>query len=248
MERKLFSKNDLLQAVEPELRPLAASQLSVVELARGNVLYTLGAPVDRVYFPVRGLIGILAETLDGEGMDSAVVGREGAIGVFEACGSRQFFAEAVVQVAGEAATMSAADYRDLFGASAQIRNAVHRYVEQLMSETRQSVVCSALHDLEGRLARIILDSLDRSGTDDVLSLTQETLARMLGSQRSTIAALLSRLQRAGTLRTRRGEIELEDRAALERLACTCRTTMRDARRAIWASSSAACESHLVAAE
>jgi CRP-like cAMP-binding protein len=248
MERKLFARNALLGAVEPKLRQDVAKRLALTEMARGNVLYSPGKAVDRVFFPVRGLIGIVADTVEGGGMDSAIVGVEGGIGLFEACGSRQFFAEAVVQVDGQAAVMNAGAYRDLFAASPAMRSAIHRYVEQLMNETRQAVVCGALHDLEARLSRLILEALERSGTTDTLAVTQETLARMLGAQRTTVAELLSRLHRLGCLTTRRGAVIVTDRPALEAFACSCRASIVDTRAAIWAAPDDACESALAAAE
>jgi CRP-like cAMP-binding protein len=248
MERNLFARNGLLKAVEPTLRPALARRLTVVDLARGDVLYGQGDPVDKVYFPLRGLVGILAETTDGQGMNSTIVGREGAVGAFEACGSRQFFAEAVVQVAGEAAVLSAATYRDLFNDSESIRTAVHQYVEQLISETRQSVICQSAHGVEARLSRMILEALDRSGAGEVLPLTQETLARMVGTQRTTIAEILSRLQREAIISTRRGSVALEDRTGLEALACSCRENDRFVRAAIRAVDVPSCDATLTAAE
>ena len=248
MERNLFGRNALLGAIEPSMRPEAASKLILVDLARGETLYLSGNTVDRVYFPVGGLIGIVSDTVEGEGIDSAIVGVEGAVGLFEACGSRQFFAEAVVQVAGQAAVMQAGYYRELFTDSPALRTATHRYVEQLMNETRQAVVCTALHELEARLSRLILEAIERSGTGDTLALTQETLARMLGAQRSTVAELLSRLQRQNCLTTRRGAVILRDRSALEAAACSCRSSIVETRAAIWAAPEPACESSLAAAE
>jgi CRP-like cAMP-binding protein len=247
MERNLFAKNVLLAAVEPSLRVRTAARLKSVSLSRGDILYHHGAEVDRVYFPLRGLIGILAETTDGERMDTALVGREGALGVFEACGSRYFFAEAQVQVACEAVMMPASDYRDLFNESDGVKAAVHRYVEELMSETRQSVVCSSLHDAEARLSRTIIEALEKSGTGDVLPLTQDTLARMLGVQRTTVAEILSRMQRDGILATRRAAITVEDIGSLGRLACTCLDGVRHTRRSIRSSSVPACEATMAAA-
>ena len=237
----------MLAAVEPALRARVNETLKVVDLRRGDVLYRPGEPVDHVYFPLTGLVGILADTPDGKGLNSSLVGKEGAIGVFEACGSRQFFAEAAVQVAGSAAAMSASDYRSLFGDSQEIRTAVHRYVEQLMNETRQSVVCSAFHAVEARLSRLILEAVEKSGHDDMLPLTQETLSLMLGTQRSTIAGMLSRLQREGIIVTRRGVVAIDDRAGLERRACACRQSIRMTSRSIWTTDRDSCEAAMAAA-
>ena len=238
--------NEMLAAVEPHVRPQFARHVQIVDLQRGDILFSQGSRLDRVYFLLSGLVGILAETPDGETIDSAIIGREGAVGAFEACGSRQFFAEAVVQVPGRAARMSAAAYRELFEASPGIRSAVHRYVEQLMSETRQFMVCNSMHDVEARLCRTIIEVLDKSRMPSVVPLTQHTLARMLGAQRTTAAETLSRLERDGVLSKRRGEIEVLDRAALERLACSCCEAIRETRAAIQASNQPACEAVLAA--
>jgi CRP-like cAMP-binding protein len=246
MNEDIYAGNRLLGSVEPELRRQIAMQLQLAELRAGDILYSLGDQVDHVYFPLQGLVGILAETPDGEAIDSALIGREGAIGVFEACGSRQFLAEARVHVPGQAVRISATLYRELFECSPALRDAVHRYVEQLMSEIRQSVVCNSIHDVEARLCRTVLEALDRSGLEDVLPLTQLMMAGMLGSQRSTVAQIVARLVAEGAVATRRGALVINDRAALERLCCGCRISVRVARASIWAAGEQACEAVLAA--
>ncbi len=247
MDTDLFGANTLLAAVEPAARVQFARHLRPIHLDRGQLLYSQGNRLDQVYFPTDGLVAILAETADGEMIDSAIIGREGAVGVFEACGSRQFFAEALVQVPGKAARMSASAYRELFEASPGIRTAVHRYVEQLMSETRQSVVCNSLHEVEGRLCRNMLEAMDKARLGTSLPFTQSMLARMLGAQRTTVAETISRLQRDGVLKSRRGSIEISDRDALERLSCSCRSAIQMTRKAIWSAEEPACEA-VIAAE
>lgn len=238
--------NALLRAVEPKVLRAFEAQLRAIELRRNHVLYSLGTELDRVYFPLSGLVGIRAETIDGDFIESAIVGREGSIGAFEACGSRHFFAEAVAQVPGRALHMSAAAYRMMFEASPALRTAVHRYVEQLMSETRQFVVCNTLHSVEERLSRTLLEALDKSGLGDTLPLTQEALARMLGVQRTTVALIMSRLQREGITNGRRGEIHVLDLPALEQFSCSCRTSLVRTRAAISQAREPACEAVIAA--
>src|SRR5438067_2187294 len=87
-----------------------------------------------------------------------------------------------------------------------------------------------------RLARDeVLQALERSGEDGALTATQETLAEMLGVQRTTVTAALSQLQAAGAVRTGRGAVQVLDRQALEQAACCCRETIRRARAEIYAS-------------
>lgn len=233
--------NHLLRAVEPHVLARFADRLQQAPLGKGDVLHEPGEPVEWVYFPESGLIGVLSETLAGESVESAMVGRDGALGVFEACGSRQSFYRAVVQIPGCARRLRASAYRELFDASSALRTAVHKYVELLLGEARQFVACNALHSVDSRLSRSLLDALDRSGTDTVLPLTQESLAQMLGVQRTTVAVGISALQRAGVIRSGRGAIEILDRAGLERAACACRDTIAFMRRDIQRSDAAVCD-------
>jgi CRP-like cAMP-binding protein len=246
MTQEAFERNTILASVEPDLRERFEPTFRTISLDRGDTLYSAGSELDRVTFPLRGLIGIQAETADGGFVESALVGREGAIGAFEACGSRQYMAEAVVQIAGSAVQMSAAAYRELFEASPAVRTAVHIHVEQLLSETRQFVVCNTLHSAEQRLIRTLLEARDKSGAGDTLPLTQDMLGRMLGLQRTTVALTLSKLDDSGVIERGRGTVTLVDAASLEHRACSCRSALRHVVRAIGEQDEPACEAVVAA--
>jgi CRP-like cAMP-binding protein len=234
-------RNVILASIEPDLRDRFEPAMRTIRLNRGETLYSAGVELDRVTFPLRGLVGIQAETADGGFVESALVGREGAIGAFEACGSRQYMAEAVVQIAGSAVQMTANTYRELFEASPALRTAVHIHVEQLLGETRQFVVCNTLHSAEQRLIRTLLEARDKSGAGDTLPLTQDMLGRMLGLQRTTVALTLSKLEDKGVIERGRGALTLVDLASLEHLACSCRSALRHVVRAIAEADEPACE-------
>jgi CRP-like cAMP-binding protein len=221
--------NALLAAVEPPARVRTSTWFQRVELRRGDNLHSVGQSADTVYFPLTGLVAIHSETLAGESVQTGMIGCDGAIGAIEALGSGTHLSKGVVQIAGAALRLSAANFRQLVDLSRGFRWATERHVEMVLFETRQSVACNALHAVEGRLTRAMLDALDRSCLERVLPLTQEALAAMLGAQRTTVAVFLSKLQRAGAIRNGRGAIEIVDRARLERHACTCRKALQFAR-------------------
>ncbi len=238
--------NALLRTVEPDLLEQLAPRPRVVLTTRGETLVAHAQTLENVFFPVSGLIGILAETSDGEAVDSALIGREGGVGMFEACGSRHFSGEAVVHVPGEAVRMTASAYRQLFDRSPNLRTAVHRYMEQCIGETRQSLLCTAVHEMDARLSRLILEALDKGRLGDTLPLTQGAMARILGAQRSTVSECLAKLERDGVLTRRRGALQIDDRGALEAEACGCRIAIRSSNDAIWRSDEPACEAVLAA--
>jgi CRP-like cAMP-binding protein len=224
----VFESNFLLRTVDRSLSRQFASRFHHFELRRGNVLHDQGHPAVLV-FPFSGLVAILSETLAGESVQTGMVGCDGAIGAAEALGSGQFLSKAIVQVSGVGVRLSANHYRDLLESSNAFRTASERHMEAQLVEARQIVACNALHTVESRLARSILEALERSCLKQTLPITQEGLSQMLGVQRTTVAVLLSKLQREGLLRNGRGAIEVLDKPGLERTACSCRETLLFAR-------------------
>jgi CRP-like cAMP-binding protein len=234
-------RNWLLNSVDPAVRDRFEPRLRRVELARGEVLQEDDEPVKRVVFPEGALVGVISTLASGDAVQTAMLGWDGALGVFEACGSRHSAFRAEVQVEGAAWVMGAEDYRRMYGDSEELRTAVHKYVEILLTEARQFVACNALHSAEARLARSVLEALERSRDGAALPVTQETLAGMLGVQRTTVTACVAQLQESGGLRASRGVLEVVDRAALERAACPCRDATRQARAAIYGSDHTTCD-------
>lgn len=246
MTNVLFESNRLLQAIGASLRHQFAPRFQPIEMERGDVLCNTGEDADWVYFPQRGLVAILSETTAGESVESGMIGPDGALGLFEACGSRRLLSTGVVRVPGIAVRMSAASYRELFASCPELRTAVHKHMEVLIAEARQFAVCNALHSVESRLARAILDALDKSRLTTILPITQESLAQALGAQRTTIASQISRMQRLGLIRTSRGAIEAVSREKLEKTACSCRETLEYARQEIHAFRGPTCDALLSA--
>jgi hypothetical protein len=89
----------------------------------------------------------------------------------------------------------------------------------------ETAACNALHQLEERMARWLLQALDRTGSPN-LPLTQELISRMLAVRRSTVTVIAGKLQQAGLIRYHRGHIEIVDRLKLEEAACECYGTIR----------------------
>ncbi|HEY8617210.1 Crp/Fnr family transcriptional regulator [Phenylobacterium sp.] len=237
-----WSGNRLLAAVEPRVRTDVAPRIEALALERDAILLRTGEEIRQVVFPVQGMVGLISASPAGDTVQTGMVGRDGAVGVFEACGSRRSTAFAEVQVPGAALVMPVADYRRLFTASPGLQAAVHKFVEVLLAEARQFVACNALHAVEARFCRSVLEALDHIGEGDVVPLKQETLSEMLGVQRTTVTAVVSQLQAAGVLRTWRGGFDVLDRAALERSACSCREHLLAAHADIYGSDEEVCSS------
>ena len=213
--------NRLLAALSARDYAVVAPHLKAVELHRGQVLFEPGDEVVTTWFPGRGAVAsLLIVTRDGREVEAATIGREGAVGGIVSEGHKPAFGRAVVQVAGPALSISTSHLEAAKIGSPRFSDLLSRYADALLAQMMQSVACNALHTVEARCCRWLLATHDRAGAE-IIHLTQESLAEMLGVQRTTVSAVTATLQARGLIRTRRGRVEILDRKGLERIACEC---------------------------
>jgi CRP-like cAMP-binding protein len=194
--------------------------LRTIPLERGAMLHDVGEEIEHVYFPHSGMISMVAVMQSGATVETATIGRAGVIGASAGLGARSTIARAIVQLAGTAAWISASQFHTAAAQSQALRDLIVRYNDVLLAQVQQSVACNALHSLEARLCRWLLQTHD-CVDGNVIPLTQEFLGQMLGVRRTTVTIAARLLQSARLIRYRRGLIHIVDRAALEDIACEC---------------------------
>ena len=128
-----------------------------VLLQAGEVLQEADAPTRHVYFPTDALVSLFATTLEHEsGVEVAMVGHEGLVGIQLALGARSAPLMAVVQEGGTALRVDAEDFCDRFDASPALQAAVHRHAQVTLRQMAASTACLHMHKLAPRLARCLL--------------------------------------------------------------------------------------------
>lgn len=220
------TSNHLLLSLEASDYEALAREMRPMTFPVGHVLYEPEDAVDWIYFPEQGLISLLSVTLSGRAVETAVVGNEGGVGFLEVAGAGVTFSRALVQVDLLALRVSARAYNAAFDASPSLRQRVTSHVELLLAESRQTLACQSHHSHEQRLAWWLLECQDRTGGRPTLPLKQEFLAAMLGIQRSSVSQVASGLRADGVIDYTRGEIQILDRARLERRSCECYATTK----------------------
>ncbi|WP_181706172.1 Crp/Fnr family transcriptional regulator [Chthonobacter rhizosphaerae] len=216
----------MLDALRQPDAELLAGASERVTLERGQVLFEPGDDVGVVHFPCGPTIAALIVTMEnGAVVETATIGREGAVGGIVSQGNLPAFARGVVQVAGPAIRIDATRLQELKARSVAMRNLFARYADCLLAQILQSVACNALHPMEGRCARWLLALQDRIGGED-LPVTQQTLADLLGVQRTYLSRVLASLQRRGLVRSNRGVIRIHSRDELEKASCECYAAVR----------------------
>jgi CRP-like cAMP-binding protein len=219
--RLSYTDNRLLAALRPADRKLLEPHLKPAVLARDEVLFEPGDDVHTTYFPCRhAMVSLRLVTREGEQVEVATIGREGAVGGVVSDGHKPAFGQAVVQIAGGAFKIPTERLDRIKGEAPRVADLFARYSDALLAQMMQSAACNALHPIEQRCCRWLLFAHDRAG-DHSFHLTQQALAEMLGVQRTTVTAVSSKLQAQGLIAYRRGAMEVLDRLGLEKAACEC---------------------------
>jgi CRP-like cAMP-binding protein len=209
----------LSQLPEAEYAALAKS-LVPVDLPLSKSLSEPNQPIEYVYFVNTGLISTDALTENGESVEVGVIGWEGFSGLAALLDQPQMSHSVIVQGIGEGYRIRASIVRDEFLKGRVFRDLVHAFAYLQLAQMSQSVLCNRMHTVDARLARWLLTSADRMESE-TLNLTQEFLAQMLGTQRSTVTVAAGEMQRDGLIAYSRGKIQILDRPKLEAKACEC---------------------------
>ena len=219
------SDNRLLAALPRELFEIMQRDFKQISISQGQAIYEPGEQIDQIYFPQSGMISLLVVAKDGGAIETATIGREGAVGLHSAIGKRASFTRATIQIPGKFSVIRATAFAQSVQNHAPVRDLIARYTEVLWAEAQQIAACNATHDGPARLCRWLLQTSDRIGSND-LPLTQELIAQMLGVRRTTVTLLAQSLQRKGVIEYARGHIRILDRAHLEHCACECYAVMQ----------------------
>jgi CRP-like cAMP-binding protein len=213
-------KNQLLNALSPEMRERLHSHLELVILPLGRVLYESGDVLAHVYFPTDCIVSLLYVMADGSSAEIAVVGNDGVVGVSLFMGGETTPSRAVVQSAGHAYRLSGQQLKQEFTLAGSMQHLLLRYTQALITQMAQTAVCNRHHSLDQQLCRWLLLSLDRLASNELV-MTQELIANMLGVRREGVTEAAGRLQEAGLIQYRRGHIIVLDRTGLEARTCEC---------------------------
>ena len=202
------------------------AQLEPIELKFGQVLYEPGEPIRFVYFPLNCLISLLTAVDRRRTLEVGMVGNEGMAGMPFILGVGVSGVRALVQGEGHALRMASDCFRTEFDRNRALQQALFRYTHALMAQISQTAACNRFHTAQARLARWLLMTRERVGSDD-FPLTHEFLAHMLGLRRVGITQAANTLRRRKLIGYHRGMIQILDAKGLERSCCSCYRAVKD---------------------
>jgi CRP-like cAMP-binding protein len=219
--------SNLLRALRSKDMAILKPSLERVHFERGNVIYKPGDDVNFAYFPCgASLASFMILLEDGKSAETALIGREGAIGGIVSQGRLPAYAQSMVLFPGEFLRIEISALEEAKDQSSALRNLFARYADCLLAQIFQSVACNAAHSIEQRTARWLLAALERTGSQNI-RVTQDQLASVLGVGRSYISRIVQVFKAQGILKTQRGALAVDDVPALAALACGCNEAVRE---------------------
>lgn len=213
--------NLLLSHLKPDDLDLLRPHFKRLHARENHMLYRPGDNVGTVYFPLGPtLVSFVIDLEDGRGVETMLVGREGAVGGIVSAGHLPAYSRIMVQFEGDFLTLPVEVLNAAKEQSAGLHNFFSRYADCLLAQIFQSTACNAVHSIEQRVCKWIIAAIDRTG-GDVVPMTQERLAAMLGVGRSYVTRLIGDLKRRGFITVSRGEMRLIDIEGMKSVSCKC---------------------------
>lgn len=222
-----LAKNGILQHLSGKTLALLEPHLRKVKLAQGVILHEPGDTITQVYFPLSGMVSMLAVLKTGEAIEAGIIGPDGFVGGYLGPRGWRPFGHAVMQMTGELYKLNIRHFKKAYDASDEFRILVNAYQSVVHFQAQQTAACQALHTVEARMCRWLLQAQDAVG-GDTLNLTQEFLSHMLGVRRTSVSGSANKLQEEGLIGYKRGVIRILDRKALEKRSCECYAAVRGA--------------------
>ena len=220
--------NNLLRRLSNDDFALISPHLVREEADTNALLYDPGDDVDTVHFPCgASLVTYLIPNEDGRDVETILVGREGAIGGIVSLGYLPAYTRITVKFGGLFMRLPIGKLDAAKTTSATLRNVFARYADCLLAQMFQSTACNAIHSIEQRTAKWIISAMERTDGDNVVPLTHEQLATLLGVGRSYTSRVIQVFKAEGVLETRRGSILVRDREALQMRSCLCNESVKN---------------------
>jgi CRP-like cAMP-binding protein len=212
--------NEILLSLPPKEAELLFPKLEFVRLSVHHTLHEPGDTLKSAWFCNSGLISILSVFPDGKSVEVGLVGKEGFIGLPLVAGFRTAPTRAIAQIEATAFRVDSDKLVELLRECPKLERRLQQFSQIMAMQVTQIAACNRLHEVDERLARWLLMSADRVGSNSV-PLTQEFLAQMLGTRRSSVSVAAGILEKAGLITHSRGDVRIIARAKLEEAACEC---------------------------
>ena len=219
--------NKLLRLLKPAGYERIASKLKPTILHAKQILYQPNQAIHTVYFPETAVICQMTVMCNGDTLETATVGMEGASWISASIGAPSMPCETVVAIGGDALALDIGDLDREMRENEHFRDLLTQYSHALLIHSMRMTGCTGLHTLEQRCARWILETLDRVSAER-FSITHEFLAMLLGVSRPSVSIVIEEFVRQKMLRVEPGRVlTAGNRDGLLKISCDCYAVIKE---------------------
>src|SRR3954465_236619 len=177
--------NNLLRRLSGADFALIGPHLVTADAAPNDLLYSPGDDVETVHFPCGpSLVSYMVTNEDGRDAETILIGREGAVGGIVSQGYLPAYTRITVKFAGPFVRLPVSKLDVAKTQSPTLRNIFARYADCMLAQVFQATACNAIHSIEQRTAKWIISAMERADDTNMVPLTHEQLATLLGVGRS----------------------------------------------------------------
>ena len=212
--------NVILLSLPDEEYSLLRPYLEAADLPQYESMHEPGAKIDSAYFLNDGMASLVALSRDGRSVEVGIVGKEGMVGMSLMMGLQRATFRAIMQMSGSGLRVRSEIFQDVLLCASTLRSELSRFALMHGMQVAQLAACNRLHEVDQRLVRWLLMCQDRVDSE-LLPLTHEFLAQMLGTGRPSVSLAAAVLENAGLIENMRGTVRVLNRKGLEEAACEC---------------------------
>ncbi|MFY9647878.1 MAG: Crp/Fnr family transcriptional regulator [Terriglobales bacterium] len=221
--------NQILLGLPSAELGLVLPELEFVRLQVHHFLHEPGDTLKSAWFCNSGMISILSVFPNGKSVEVGLVGAEGFIGLPLVVGFHTASTRAIAQIEATAFRIDSTKLVKLLEKCPKMERRLQQFAQIMSMQVTQIAACNRLHEVNERLARWLLMCADLVNSN-LVPLTQEFLAQMLGTRRSSVTVAAGALQNLGLITYNRGNVKIISRRKLEEASCVCYRLMKRQRK------------------
>lgn len=213
LEKLSAPRNSLLLELERSELGDICFELQRADLVPFEPLFSTDSPLFGIWFPESGFVSALVSDSRGVKTEIAMVGREGAIGRLDSHSFLGMDVEFVAQHRGVAHFIAADRVEEVIDRVPALSDILAKAQTAFLCQVARTAHSNARGRVAQRSARWLLMAHDRVD-NDVIFVTHEILASMLGVRRVGVTNALHVLEGERLIRADRGRIRVIDRSGL----------------------------------
>ena len=209
----------LFSSLDPEELARFAELTREKAYPKGSVILFEDDPGDSLYLVREGRVKVVLVGEDGREVILGVLGVGEHFGELSLIDDQPRSAHVIAMEDAQLLVLRRDDFRRRVDANPAVAWQLLTELSRRLRRADDKIGGLVLLDVPGRIARLLLDLSEESGTDQIeKSLTHQTIAQMIGASRETVSRAMKDFQDAGWITVERRRIALADRPALEQRA------------------------------